>query len=494
MSMVYSFSRLNIFTQCKYAWYLKYVLKIKEPVTVPLELGKAVHEAIALLLTGQCKSVEEACVMAIQKAELPLDFAEVKMLVNRDEVIQLIGKVSPDQVESHFQRQLDSEDMFAPEVQGYKDLRIPGGIPQVWDWKTNRIIYEPEDNNQLGLYAWDEAMATGAEEVVGKLIFLREPPESRTRMTLYTREDMEKARKWAQDTAEEIESCTMALAIEEDPDKLFPATPGSRCRYCGYAAQCVAKSEELAQYLSGDKDAVEEQSPAPLEGNIVTLPVRDVPQVEIAPVSDFSTPPELPGEPSNIAETVTLPKTIELVPIRGGEATVVQLEAIMDFTPQVKAEAEDSPSEEPKEKTNTKKSGGKKQSTPAVDETGIKKPATEAEAEEMLRQLMRLEKAASDYKIILKEWVKENGPVQADDRVYKECVSICYTLPDAEAKKQLFTLALDKGHNPWDELSIPKTFYDKVGITEDEVKALGGKPKKTSSYRICKADEVGGEA
>lgn len=478
MTMVYSFSRITLFSECRYAWYLKYIQNIQEPITQPLELGKAVHEAIELLLTGKCKSVDEACSVSIQKSKLPLEFTEVKILVNRDEVIKLIGKVNPEHVESHFQLRLDPEDEFSPEIQGYRDyIKIPGPVTQIWDWKTNRISYEPEHTNQLALYAWAESEISGVEEVIGKLIFLRKRSEQREKMALYDKKDMEEARKWALDIAQEIEGCTLALAVGENPDDLFPASPGTRCRYCGYAAQCVAKAEELAQYLYSESN--EDKSPE--EPGETAISPEEPENTDSAPV-----------------ETTTQPAEIELVSIRGEDTPgkveqFEQLEAVMDFPPVSPVEEGQSPTSEPPTENKNEKPKSSKKKEPLVAETGIKAPATEAEAEEMLRQLMRLEKAASDYKDALKAWVKDNGAVKVDDKAFKECVSVCFTLPDADSKKQLFLLAVDKGFNPWAELSIPKGFYDKVGVTEEEVVALGGKPKKSTSYRICKADEVGGD-
>src|SRR5690625_5785497 len=50
--MIFSFSRLNLYEQCPYRFFNKYILKKDEPITQPLALGKAVHKAIEDKIKG----------------------------------------------------------------------------------------------------------------------------------------------------------------------------------------------------------------------------------------------------------------------------------------------------------------------------------------------------------------------------------------------------------------------------------------------------------
>jgi len=73
---------------------------------------------------------------------------------------------------------------------------------------------------------------------------------------------MEEARRWACQTAEEIDGNIAAFQFfDGDAATLFPARPCASCQYCGYAFQCVQgmalqpaqiASQEQAEQMAGE--------------------------------------------------------------------------------------------------------------------------------------------------------------------------------------------------------------------------------------------------
>ncbi|MBC7107080.1 MAG: PD-(D/E)XK nuclease family protein, partial [Firmicutes bacterium] len=135
----FSFSRLEKFRTCPYAFFRHYELGIKEPPTEALALGRAVHAAIeAVIIRGI--PVEEAARQAAAAADLPVDPAEVERLASA-----FTGTYEPDpkarlEVEREFVLEL------APGVKarGYIDLLEvwPDGRVRLTDFKTDRIPYQ----------------------------------------------------------------------------------------------------------------------------------------------------------------------------------------------------------------------------------------------------------------------------------------------------------------------------------------------------------------
>ncbi|MFC2947624.1 PD-(D/E)XK nuclease family protein [Virgibacillus sediminis] len=229
--MIFSFSRLNLYSQCPYRFYNKYVLGKEEPVTKPLALGKAVHQAIDDIINGA--SHEEAVLngYAATGFHEELMHQEISDLVERAPVHRNMGRT-----EVYFKLPL-SKSHNAPEIQGYIDLLSPDGA--ITDWKTNRSIYGVQDNKQLALYAWATSQKTGIDRVKGILYFLRFRIE---KGRIFSKEEMEKARKWALDTADEInERLNLLEIMPEERGKLFPPRPSRQCSHCPFASQCVKR-------------------------------------------------------------------------------------------------------------------------------------------------------------------------------------------------------------------------------------------------------------
>jgi len=233
--VIFSFSRLQLYSHCPAAFYYKYLLDLPEPPSEPLVLGKAVHSAIQRYLGGD--NMETAVHSSVDDAELPLDLEEVRSLASHPAVMSVMGGT----VEDHFCLPLDNGGNVL--LQGYIDWwkDDASGI-HILDWKTNRSPYLPRDNQQLGLYAWALGQLTGADEVHGELVFLRYSYSAMRYNHTYALQDMSKAREWALGLALDIEGklAQMNVAANTVPDTiLFPDKPGVHCQHCGYSGICI---------------------------------------------------------------------------------------------------------------------------------------------------------------------------------------------------------------------------------------------------------------
>lgn len=230
--MIYSFSRLNFYATCPMRFRFKYLDGLKEEISKPLALGKAVHKAIESKINGDTFS--EAVLNGFIEADFHRDvsFLEIAHLVRRAPVKKGIG-----QTEVYFKLPLSSSPS-APYVQGYIDW-VKGN--RMMDWKTHWKPYSVMANHQMGLYAWALKQLKGYPIVEASVYFLRFNKESKRFFRLT---DIEKAHQWAETMANEIEGkLSISKIVPEERDRLFPATPSSACRHCFFVVHCYQKTK-----------------------------------------------------------------------------------------------------------------------------------------------------------------------------------------------------------------------------------------------------------
>lgn len=241
---VFSFSRLSLYETCPYRFFQKYVLARPEPVTKPLVLGKAVHKGIELLMQGADE--EEAVTAALIESNFHPE-------LTREEITWLMRSAPPikeGKPEVHFELPLAADSNL--KLQGYIDLVC---VSEFFDWKTNWRMYDTADTMQLPLYAWALMETNGQDRVKGTLVFLR---FRKSFSRLFSKDEADKARKWAYHLAQEIaEKVDIYSTFPDLAETLFPSRPGSHCRYCPFAAECIKqvqpiKIHELAAFKIGD--------------------------------------------------------------------------------------------------------------------------------------------------------------------------------------------------------------------------------------------------
>lgn len=224
--MIYSFSRLDLYSRCPWRWRQKYILNRDEEITKPLALGKAVHKAIEVWLKGI--EFNDAVIEGMIEAEFHPEVSknEIEFLLSRAKKIE-------GETEVHFELPLSSS-IDAPRLQGYIDVVQEKG--KFVDWKSNWVSYHPNDNMQMRLYAWALMEIKGWKMVDATLYFLRHKPIMQT----YLKSDGEIAREWALNLIKEIKAKLFALELQPDAaDEIFPAQAGRHCSHCPFAAECI---------------------------------------------------------------------------------------------------------------------------------------------------------------------------------------------------------------------------------------------------------------
>lgn len=234
-SVLYSFSRLNLYSQCPFRFHKKYIQEIEEPLTKPLALGKGVHKGIEEMLKNKI-GLEEAVTLGFIEAEFHSEVTgeEMKKLIKN---APLNFGAEPE-AELHFELPL-SDSPSAPKIQGYIDVVLDDSFI---DWKTNWRPYDIWENMQIPLYAWAMMQLKNVSTIRGELYFLRYKKHYEYN---FSKNEAEIARIWAYDLAMEIEErIFLAELFPEETDRLFPAKPSSICKHCPINLECFAKFVE----------------------------------------------------------------------------------------------------------------------------------------------------------------------------------------------------------------------------------------------------------
>lgn len=227
---VFSFSRLNMFENCPRRFYYKYVLQLPEAVTVPLLLGKACHKAIELIVQGATK--REAMVAGLAEIDFEeIPFSDYNYLLNN------VPPIQAGETEKYFCLPLSADGTV--QIQGYIDWTNGN---EIMDWKTNRKVYAVQDNPQLALYSWAMSQLTGYTQIQASFYFLRFRREV---SFLYSLNDMEKARQWAEKMARHIQNTVSQCNGTPQDVALFPSYPNRLCEYCSFAANCYRDNQEM---------------------------------------------------------------------------------------------------------------------------------------------------------------------------------------------------------------------------------------------------------
>ncbi|MBT9281993.1 MAG: hypothetical protein KM312_04965 [Hydrogenibacillus schlegelii] len=103
-----------------------------------------------------------------------------------------------------------------------------------------------------------------------------------------------------------------------------------------------------------------------------------------------------------------------------------------------------------------------------------------ARAEQLAREIFRLEAALKQLKDELKAIVEEHGPITVDGRVWNFYPSVEWKFTPQGLREFAEALALD-GVDPWSVLDVSSTALKKLGIGED---VLSGFAEKKVTLRF----------
>jgi len=226
----YSYSKLNLFTACPFAWKLKYIDKIKEPQSEEAKFGELLHFISSLyvkhLIENRIKSNE------LYLAELKNGYRE-----KYPEVVNIPFKISleePDQIENYGIEEFiaidhegkpvhpeKEEALLRGKIDFYYQTKFQKAVNEITiiDWKTN--LPSTLDKKQLAVYAI--LLAFRFPEVQVFNIKFHCLKDGRKIQAKVNREELRPTWEWICELVDRIENTNQ-----------FPPTPGSHCQWCGY--------------------------------------------------------------------------------------------------------------------------------------------------------------------------------------------------------------------------------------------------------------------
>lgn len=114
-------------------------------------------------------------------------------------------------------------------------------------------------------------------------------------------------------------------------------------------------------------------------------------------------------------------------------------------------------------------------------------PGCLSEAEDLAREILRLDAALGAMKDALKAWVRANGPVAVNGQEWALRQSVSWEF-SPEQLKALAHALVDEGKNPWQYLTIGSTQIKKLGWEESKLRQYGT-PKIAETFRCAKEKE-----
>jgi hypothetical protein len=239
----YSFSRLDLYDRCPWAFKTVYRDKIPRAKSEALQTGTVMHQLVAdylgrLIASAQLTDWEWAR-GAIPKEPIAQVSEMVEMWERFYQTFTLPPVMDTPGVENKLAFDADwqpceffSEAAYFRMVIDFHFRQEPLGV--IVDWKTNRAMPQTvEKDLQLRTYGWGlkQALYPEIEEVLLRLHFLRYGKE---REVLLISQDLAGVPDKLQARIEVIEA-----------DLTFTPTPGSFCGWCGLTAHCPVMAQAL---------------------------------------------------------------------------------------------------------------------------------------------------------------------------------------------------------------------------------------------------------
>lgn len=266
----YSYSRLNLFDACPRLYKLKYIDKVPEAPSVPLEIGKLVHQIIAaydmhLLDNGLQTDVTVLSDLTRkiffnppEPHHLGLDhLEEIEQIIETFGGSHLFNPATTVGIEEHIKLPLGPEMFFWSVLDR---LEIDGKTAIIVDYKTDwqiRSQSDAEKDLQLQIYAWIVSKEyPQVENFRGRLEFVRH--------AVVREVEIDAA------VVAKTEQKVLAMIDQIEKETVFAPRPGAACSWCGYVEMCpalknlgagqvICKSREDAVRIAGELALLEKQ-------------------------------------------------------------------------------------------------------------------------------------------------------------------------------------------------------------------------------------------
>ncbi|RJR31099.1 MAG: PD-(D/E)XK nuclease family protein [Desulfobacteraceae bacterium] len=237
----YSFSRLDLYEKCPWAYKKVHLDGIPRVSNEAMLTGKTVHALIAdylLRLINQKQQTDWAWAESAAPKEASPDVLQIWQKFYNSFILPPALETYGVEHKLAFDRNWQPCE-FSADAAYFRmvvDFHFQQGeLAVVLDWKSNRAVPDSvEKDLQLRTYGWGLKQVTypNAQEILLRLHFLRYGKE---REVLLEPQDLEGVPEILADKIK---------VIEEDQD--YDPTPGSFCGLCGITAHCPVMSKTLA--------------------------------------------------------------------------------------------------------------------------------------------------------------------------------------------------------------------------------------------------------
>jgi len=239
----YSFSRLDLYERCPWAFKTVYRDKIPRAKSEALQTGTVMHQLVADYLERLIASAQFTDWGWARGATPKESVAQVSEMVEMWERFYQTFTLPPAMDAPGVENKLAFDSDWQPcaffSEEAYFRMVIDFHFRQealgvIVDWKTNRAMPQTvEKDLQLRTYGWGlkQALYPDIQEVLLRLHFLRYGKE---REVLLTHLDLAAVPDELQARIEVIEA-----------DHTFTPTPGSFCGWCGVTAHCPVMAQAL---------------------------------------------------------------------------------------------------------------------------------------------------------------------------------------------------------------------------------------------------------
>ncbi len=239
----YSFSRLDLYERCPWAYKTVHIDKIPRAKSEALQTGTVMHQLVADYLERLIASTQLTDWEWAQGASPKKPVTQVSEMVEMWERFYQTFTLPPVMDSPGVENKLAFDADWQPceffSEAAYFRMVIDFHFRQealgvIIDWKTNRAMPQTvEKDLQLRTYGWDlkQALYPDIEEVLLRLHFLRYGKE---REVLLTHLDLAAVPDELKARIEVIEA-----------DHTLTPTPGSFCGWCGVTAHCPVMAQAL---------------------------------------------------------------------------------------------------------------------------------------------------------------------------------------------------------------------------------------------------------
>lgn len=246
-----SYSRVQAYADCPRAYHARYVLRLPEPPSVPLQLGSAVHAALEAAAMQMVRNGASGAIDGAPHIDAALAGAGCTDLQAQADAREMVRRYAIQSAEAPaeivgIEAGFELKELRWPLI-GYidrMDLIAPRTI-RVVDYKTSRQLYTREELDtslQISIYAAAVAQKYPGYDIQLEYHMLRHGVVQRTTRSQRERDDA-------------LAYCSVIGSMIERDEKWEPRL-NSHCSYCSVQSTCPAINSQLNEIDMSSLEAV----------------------------------------------------------------------------------------------------------------------------------------------------------------------------------------------------------------------------------------------